>query len=492
MLPMQLPYPKVVTDELKRLTVDPERAVIYEEGWSGGSTSGAYALKQKPFREQDPMVRYQRDRPEWRQHPTGFHGEGLLAIQEHQDGPVHIFGADPTLSASRPGSSYVPVVQAHVRGDTVLVKAEPGIEYSTDAGPGGLQGALGRWAASYRDALDVTAPDAPAPVVWSSRLENPDEVTEKYVCDNLERITQRDLPFDVLQIYGYQAESGDWTKTGPGFRSMGDQTIADLATRIRTAGMQAGIWIAPFHVTKDSALGRAHHHDWMLPVMDQSHGAPRYILDVTNPKAAAYLKEVLQTMRGWGITYFEADHLYAGAIESSERHERMNGVQAYDIGMQLMREAIGDDAYLVGRGAPIFPSVEYMDAMQVSPDATYDKNASAGVTDIRHAPQALSARSSISRRWMQGNFGWSNHTGPLLLHDGAPARDQWAQTVQDNGRLISVSTDLAEVGSTGEELLRRVVTNTRNNWPLPPIDIHVAAFGNQRPDASDAKFGLTP
>ena len=49
------------------------------------------------------------------------------------------------------------------------------------------------------------------------------------------------------------------------------------------------------------------------------------------------------------------------------RHSGTDPITAYREGLEVIRDAAGD-AYLLGCGAPILPSVGLLDAMRVSPD----------------------------------------------------------------------------------------------------------------------------
>ena len=53
---------------------------------------------------------------------------------------------------------------------------------------------------------------------------------------------------------------------------------------------------------------------------------------------------------------------------STEACRTPSSAPAYRSGIELIREAIGEDAYLLGCGAPLLPSSGLFDAMRVSPD----------------------------------------------------------------------------------------------------------------------------
>lgn len=182
-----------------------------------------------------------------------------------------------------------------------------------------------------------------------------------------------DLPVDVVQIDdGYQKALGDWLTLSGRFRSR-----AGIADAIRARGRRAGIWTAPFLVDPASDLA-AEHPEWLVRDTDggfthagRNWGHDLRVLDTTHPDAAAYLTGVFRTLRAEGYDYFKVDFLYAGAL-NGVRHDGDDGdaaaLTAYRSGIELIREAIGDDAYLLGCGAPLLASIGLFDAMRVSPD----------------------------------------------------------------------------------------------------------------------------
>ena len=136
------------------------------------------------------------------------------------------------------------------------------------------------------------------------------------------------------------------------------------------AGRRAGIWVAPFLVGERSPLVRE-HPDWLIGGADPGTGwggQQLHCLDATHPGAEAYLREVFGTFRGLGIDYFKIDFIYAGAMDGRRADPSIGGVDAYRAALGIIREAIGPDAYLLGCGAPILPSVGLVDAMRIGPD----------------------------------------------------------------------------------------------------------------------------
>lgn len=226
-----------------------------------------------------------------------------------------------------------------------------------------MQLALACWADAF--GARIGAPRVrPAPTVWCSWYHYFTEVAEPDILDNLAAIDELDLAIDVVQIDdGYQSEVGDWLSWSDRFGSLGD-----VVQRIRDRGRRAGIWVAPFVAGARSEL--AHEHpEWLIGEarVAQNWDQDVFGIDLTHPGARRYLTEVFGTMRGLGIDYFKIDFLYGGAL-IGRRYADAAPLDAYRSGLELIRSAIGQDAYLLGCGAPMLPSVGLVDAMRSSPD----------------------------------------------------------------------------------------------------------------------------
>jgi alpha-galactosidase len=194
---------------------------------------------------------------------------------------------------------------------------------------------------------------------------------------------ERNAPLEVFQIDdGFTPEMGDWLDIKPQFpRGMGS-LIDDIAT----AGFTPGLWIAPFLVGNRSRL-YAQHPDW---VVQQPTGGPLahmtfygefrwhkrseeyYILDVTHPAAAAYIRDVFRTWRNdWHAGYFKTDFMNAGMEVGPDRavwHEAgLSRVEIWRRMAMIIREEIGDALWL-GCGCPLWASIGLVDAVRIGRD----------------------------------------------------------------------------------------------------------------------------
>jgi alpha-galactosidase len=442
-------------EELTHVPVDPERARVYEHGWQSWSPTTAYALDERPYRPVSEQRRVGNYRPERTAPPDAFWGEGLLAVDPGTGGGVHVFAAPSAEGA-------IPSIRADVRGDAVVVSAEAEVtavvvDPGGDSDPGGrLQRALARWADGFVAAEGV-APLRPPPTAWCSWYHYFERVTQADIEENLRAIGDLDLAVDVVQIDdGYQAEIGDWLLLSDRFSSLG--AIVD---RIRDAGRRAGIWVAPFLVGERSVLARE-HPDWLLGDASPGTGWPDQrlaALDVTRPEAEAYLREVFGTLAGLGIDYFKIDFIYAGAMEGRRAEPGVDGVAAYRRGLRVIREAIGPDAYLLGCGAPILPSVGLVDAMRVGPDIGHHYEPLDG--DLSQPSQRAATQNSRWRAWQHGRF-WVNDADCLVAGTHVERREEWADVVARYSGLRASSDRLGALDEWGlrttRELLRPGLT----------------------------------
>lgn len=172
--------------------------------------------------------------------------------------------------------------------------------------------------------------------------------------------------FEVLQIDDrWQISGRDFTTHKPGgpFPS-GMKTTAD---KIQSLGMTAGIWFIPFGWDPTRPIFRD-HQDWFVRntagELYKVHWAGT-CLDMTHPDARKFLGEVVSRMtRQWGYKYIKIDGLWTGMAAKilypnpAYRNDNLGdavfhdpaktNVEAYRDGLKLVREAAGDDVFILG------------------------------------------------------------------------------------------------------------------------------------------------
>jgi alpha-galactosidase len=374
--------------------------------------------------------------------PSGFQGEGLLALSPGEGAPTLVWSAPEPLDR-------VPSIRAGVVDGHLAVTADGDVVESAYPGEG-TEAALGRWAEHWARRLGVGALRS-LPAVWCSWYHYFNQVAEPDVLENMRAIDELGLDVGVIQIDdGHQAEIGDWLERSPRF----PRPLAELAERVHATGRRAGLWVAPLIASPHSRLA-TEHPEWVVDGAYAGHnwGVDLRAVDVTHPGAAEWLQQVFRQFREWGFDYFKLDFMYAGALEG-RRHGQAAGVAAYREALRLIREAAGPDALLIGSGAPMLPSVGMVDAMRVGPDIALYYEPSDG--DMSAPSQLSAVLAGRARAFQQGRF-WVNDPDCLLTRPELDRREEWAEHVERFGGLRASSDRLVKLDQWGVETTRRLL-----------------------------------
>lgn len=305
------------------------------------------------------------------------------------------------------------------------------------------------------------------PVGWCSWYQfSSDQYTGTITPANLEnnllamhQLRSR-LPLQVFQIDdGYQSQVGDWAEFSPDF----PDGVAPLAEKSLSLGLKPGLWLAPFIVHPKSKLA-TQHPDWLLR---GKFGRPvnagflwntfATALDLTHPEALAYAAEsVRRAAHDWNFQYLKLDFLYAAALPGRYRDPTRTRAQVLRSGLEALRQAAGEEAFLLGCGCPLGSAIGLVDAMRIGPDThrTWYPNYRGIETLLRREASFPSAyyachntitRSGMHRRW------WINDPDCLLLRETTSLSEAEVQTVATViamcGGSLFVSDDLPALSS---------------------------------------------
>ncbi|WP_329254551.1 alpha-galactosidase [Actinoallomurus sp. NBC_01490] len=421
------------------------RTRVFEFGWQSWSPTGIYRLEETPPRAGDDNIQTICYRPQTPVPAGVFQGEGLLAVDPGDGGPVSVFSA--------PGPTLVPSIRARRHGDRLRVSADGPVRHT--ASDGDLGAALRHWAATVAEGH--TPAEFPAvPPMWCSWYGYWDKVTDTDILDNLALAERHRIGADMFLIDdGYEAEIGDWLELRPGFGSLERAVGA-----VREAGRRAGIWVAPFLVGRRSRIHQT-HPDWL--VRDADAGTmwdqDLAVLDVTHPQAAAHLVEVFRNLAALGIDHFKLDYLYAGALRG-RRREDIDPIAAYRRGLELIRTGAGPDATLHGCGAPMLPSIGLVDIMRVSPDTAPRVLPKAG--DISQPSQLGARLTGAAREFLHARW-WVNDPDCIMARPEVEARAEWAAHIETTGGLRGSSDPIAALDMWGLDTTRRLMVPTRTD-----------------------------
>jgi alpha-galactosidase len=201
----------------------------------------------------------------------------------------------------------------------------------------------------------------------------------------------KSLGYKFFQIdEGYQYARGEYTTANAaqfpdGMRFVGYRITGD--------GLTLGVWTAPFEVTSRAWIYE-HHKDWLV---HNAKGQPipigdvwiqktdvLYALDTTHPEAQEYMRQTYKTLvREWGVRFIKLDFMDTTAIEGYRYRPNTTALEAQRIGLQIIRDTVGDEVLLDKDGSPMLNPVGLVDTGRVSVDTGHSfqrtKNASPGI-----------------------------------------------------------------------------------------------------------------
>ena len=201
----------------------------------------------------------------------------------------------------------------------------------------------------------------------------------------------KSLGYKYFQIdEGYQYARGEYTTPNAtqfpdGMRFVGHHLTGE--------GLTFGVWTAPFEVTS-RAWVYEHHKDWLvhnakgdpIPIGDvwNQKTDVLYALDTTHPGAQEYLRQTYKTLvRQWGVRFIKLDFMDTTAIEGYRYRPNTTTLEAQRIGLQIIRDTVGEDVVLDKDGSPMLNPVGLVDTGRISADTGHSfertKNAASGI-----------------------------------------------------------------------------------------------------------------
>jgi hypothetical protein len=173
---------------------------------------------------------------------------------------------------------------------------------------------------------------------------------------------------DFLLDDGYEVHWGSWSAS-PTFGA----DLQTLAAEQTAAGLRPAIWLAPFYVATSDALV-TQHPEWFVHNGDGTlrtypNSGDNAALDVTQQGARDFVTQSVQQLRAWGFRTLKIDFLFGAALEGV-RAQPVTSLESFQTWMKTLRDAV-PDVHLVGCGAPMLPSVGWVDSMRIGPDIAF-------------------------------------------------------------------------------------------------------------------------
>ena len=337
---------------------------IFIQGFGMEGPSGFFTLSENPpvshgltalYRNENVLLAYAEDH---RRYSAGFHVktcEGLFGTYTAFSGGFNLEG---TASEE-------------------LILPSLYIEESA-----GLARSLRSCAGRIAEAMHARHTQPPA-FFWSSWYHAYETMDQATLEETLSGIRAEGVPFQYIELdAGYTAHIGDWLT--PNQRWPGG--LEKAAATILNAGFRPGIWVAPFIVGDRSKL-YGEHPDWVLHGLDgkpvvqlRSYTEPKiwgnsdcdyFVLDTSHPDALRYVENVFQTLKSWGFSLFKTDFMLWNMHDSSAVKRHDSGVTSAEVmrsTLAVIRNAIGEESYLLGCIAPFMPFIGYADGMRLAGD----------------------------------------------------------------------------------------------------------------------------
>jgi alpha-galactosidase len=310
----------------------------------------------------------------------------------------------------------------------------------------------------------------PAPVEpalgWTSWYRHFNRIDEALIRHNLAGVQQSGLPFSWFQIDdGWQTAVGDWLSVKPVF----PEGMGALAGRIRAAGLQPGLWLAPFVASAQSETAKK-HPDWLLKAPDGRPlragwnplwGGWYHALNCYHPGVQEYLAGVFhQATERWGYALLKLDFLFAVALAPPP--EKTRGQVLHDA-LVLLRQLAGNRKILAC-GVPLGAAFGLVDYCRVSGD-THTAWRHPLLTFLRFRERIgadVALRSTLSRWALDGRVFHSDPDVFFLRRDHQKLNpDQQHTLLTVNallGSLLFCSDDVGAYGDVQKATLREALS----------------------------------
>jgi alpha-galactosidase len=321
-----------------------------------------------------------------------------------------------------------------------------------------------------------------APSGWCSWYQYFTHIDRAEVAANLEGLSGKysSLGVELVQVDdGYSPAVGDWLEVNDKFAD----GMASLAQEVAAKDRIPGIWVAPFTVTRASRIFRE-RKDWLqkdrkgklvLAGVSPDWRGRYYGLDLTHPEVLERIAEVFTTLAGWGYRFFKLDFMACGLLEGQRRDPGLTRAQAARRALEVIRESVGDDSYIMAAGGPILLGVGILDAHRLSGDvAPFWRSGYQTVLRDRATPGVRnSIMNTMTRSFMSGRI-FDGDPDCLMTRSAATKltdaeRRTLASVIAVLGGSIMISDDLALWGAGELELAAKCFPHAHGLASTPDL-----------------------
>jgi alpha-galactosidase len=297
---------------------------------------------------------------------------GISSYTVDSTGTTEIQATDPESGLrDGPAENLIELNVPVAAGESIIserVMFEAGTDYHS---------LLGNYGAVIRD-LHHSRVSSDNMLGWWSWTAYYTKISEGTALTNAQWLAEhlKALGYDYFHFdLGYGYSRGEYTTPNA---SQFPHGMWDLTRRISRLGLKIGIWTAPYEVGERAWIYE-HHKDWLvhnaqgdpIPIGDAEEvkGERLFVLDVTHPDAQEYLRQTYGTLvREWGVRYIKLDFMDNTAIEGHYHRPNTTALEAQRIGLEIIRNAVGEDVLLDKDGSPMLNPVGLVDEGRISQD----------------------------------------------------------------------------------------------------------------------------
>src|SRR5437773_7875739 len=242
---------------------------------------------------------------------------------------------------------------------------------------------------------------SPSPMGWWSWTAYYFGLNEGSALTNAHWLAQHLKPVGFRFFHideGYQYARGEYATPDSALFPNG---MAAMERKIRSEGLIPGVWTAPFEVA-DRSWVYENHRDWLVrntkgePIrIGQVAGKDQlFVLDTTNPGAQEFLRKNYSTLvNEWSIGYIKLDFMEDTAVEGRYYRPNTTALEAQKIGLQIIRQTVGEHVLLDKDGSPMLNPVGIIDTGRISLDTGHTFEAT------RDAAPGIAARYYMNRNF---------------------------------------------------------------------------------------------
>lgn len=283
---------------------------------------------------------------------------------------------------------------------------------------------------------------------------------------------------------GYQFARGEY---GTPDADLFPHGLASLERNVTSLGLTPGIWTAPFEVSERSWI-YTHHPEWLVK---NSKGDPIHIgyvsnrkdqifaLDTTDPGAQDYLRNTYSKLtKMWSLQYIKLDFMEDSAVEGFYHRRNTTALEAQRIGLQTIRDAVGDAVLLDKDGCEMLNPVGIVDMGRISQDTGHTFSSS------KDAATGIAARFFMNRNYFVADpdafsastqtiddHTWHGGSKPLSVDEAKVSMMLSAVS----GGLFEIGDDLPTLGRSSDRLAllknRDLLDMVRLGRASRPIDL---------------------